>query len=313
MKAARVFLSPLPSLFLSRLQVPLSFYSPTLSPKRRAQMTSSMPADDVKPGDVAYCKLRNGTSTLGWYECGVLSYPRGEKGVVRVEVVEKLAPQLPDDRANGPAKKQLVSSADGASFTRSLVLAQTAAKALAAQTAGPRKRRQPSCWADEAESWSEETESAPEKKQRSMPTAPVCWTESSAEAEAEAKAKAKPTLAKRTELELSTESSAEAMEAALSMAEAVYDSRAPKTATGLFGVALDRRRLQRPYVARVWRGGKLVRLGTFATAENAALAVARSPEGALRLIGTRAVAAAEAAAAAGKEAAAVAVEATYCK
>ena len=249
----------------------------------------------------------------GWYECGVLSYPRGEKGVVRVEVVEKLAPQLPDDRANGPAKKQLVSSADGASFTRSLVLAQTAAKALAAQTAGPRKRRQPSCWADEAESWSEETESAPEKKQRSMPTAPVCWTESSAEAEAEAKAKAKPTLAKRTELELSTESSAEAMEAALSMAEAVYDSRAPKTATGLFGVALDRRRLQRPYVARVWRGGKLVRLGTFATAENAALAVARSPEGALRLIGTRAVAAAEAAAAAGKEAAAVAVEATYCK
>ena len=167
MKAARVFLSPLPSLFLSRLQVPLSFYSPTLSPKRRAQMTSSMPADDVKLGDVAYCKLRNGTSTLGWYECGVLSYPRGEKGVVRVEVVEKLAPQLPDDRANGPAKKQLVSSADGASFTRSLVLAQTAAKALAAQTAGPRKRRQPSCWADEAESWSEETESAPEKTQRS--------------------------------------------------------------------------------------------------------------------------------------------------
>ena len=135
------------------------------------------------------------------------------------------------------------------------------------------------------------------------------WTESSAEAEAKAKAKAKPTLAKRTELELSTESSAEAMEAALSMAEAVYNSRAPKTATGLFGVALDRRRLQRPYVARVWRGGKLVRLGTFATAENAALAVARSPEGALRLIGTRAVAAAEAAAAAGKEAAAVAVEA----
>ena len=117
--------------------------------------------------------MRNGTFTLGWYTCGVLSCPGGVKGVVRVEVVEKLAPQLPDDRANGPAKKQLVSSADGASFTRSLVLAQTAAKALAAQTAGPRKRRQPSCWADEAESGSEETESAPEKKQRSMPTAPV--------------------------------------------------------------------------------------------------------------------------------------------
>ena len=165
------FLSPLPSLFLSRLQVPLSFYSPTLSPKRRAQMTSSMPAD-VKPGDVAYCKLRNGTSTLGWYECGVLSYPRGEKGVVRVEVVEKLAPQLPDDRANGPAKKQLVSLADGASFARSLVLAQTAAKALAAQTAGPRKRRQPSCWADEAESGSEETESPRAHPRRSSGRCP---------------------------------------------------------------------------------------------------------------------------------------------
>ena len=82
-----------------------------------------MPADDVKPGDVAYCKLRNGTSTLhGWYECGVLSYPRGEKGVVRVEVVEKLAPQLPDDRANGPAKKQLVSSADRRLFRQPILI-----------------------------------------------------------------------------------------------------------------------------------------------------------------------------------------------
>ena len=32
-------------------------------------------------------------------------------------------------------------------------------------------------------------------------------------------------------------------------------------------------------MARVWRGGKTVHLGGFATAEEAALCVARSPEG----------------------------------
>jgi len=35
----------------------------------------------------------------------------------------------------------------------------------------------------------------------------------------------------------------------------------------------------KPYEARVWRGGKLVSLGSFATAEEAALCIARSPEG----------------------------------
>ena len=35
----------------------------------------------------------------------------------------------------------------------------------------------------------------------------------------------------------------------------------------------------RPYVARVWRGGKRMHLGSFATAEEAAMCVARSPEG----------------------------------
>ena len=35
----------------------------------------------------------------------------------------------------------------------------------------------------------------------------------------------------------------------------------------------------KPYVARVRRGGKLVHLGNFATAEEAALCVARTPEG----------------------------------
>ena len=35
----------------------------------------------------------------------------------------------------------------------------------------------------------------------------------------------------------------------------------------------------KPYEARLWRGGKKVNLGYFATAEEAALCIARSPEG----------------------------------
>eukprot|EP00964_Phaeocystis_antarctica_P083280 scaffold52379_cov60-Phaeocystis_antarctica.AAC.4 len=49
--------------------------------------------------------------------------------------------------------------------------------------------------------------------------------------------------------------------------------------TGYFGVSLDRPRLLKRYQARVKRGGKIVRLGHFATAEEAALRIARSPEG----------------------------------
>jgi hypothetical protein len=49
--------------------------------------------------------------------------------------------------------------------------------------------------------------------------------------------------------------------------------------TGYFGVNLDRRGLPKPYQARVKRGGKYVYLGVFATAEEAALCVARTPEG----------------------------------
>jgi len=61
--------------------------------------------------------------------------------------------------------------------------------------------------------------------------------------------------------------------------------------TGYFGVSLVKPDQPKPYQARVTRGGKTVYLGTFATAEEAALGVARSPEG-------RAVAAERAAAAA---------------
>jgi hypothetical protein len=49
--------------------------------------------------------------------------------------------------------------------------------------------------------------------------------------------------------------------------------------TGYFGVRLNNPGQPKPYQARVKRGGKMVSLGNFATAEEAALCVARSPEG----------------------------------
>ena len=48
--------------------------------------------------------------------------------------------------------------------------------------------------------------------------------------------------------------------------------------TGYFGVH-HKPGQSKPYEARVWRGGKQVSLGHFATAEEAALCVARTPEG----------------------------------
>jgi hypothetical protein len=54
---------------------------------------------------------------------------------------------------------------------------------------------------------------------------------------------------------------------------------AENSRTGYFGVRLDKPGMPKPYQARVSRGGKQVGLGTFATAEQAALHVARSPEG----------------------------------
>ena len=49
--------------------------------------------------------------------------------------------------------------------------------------------------------------------------------------------------------------------------------------TGYFGVRLDHRCKCKPYQAQVRRGGKDVHLGSFATAEEAALCIARSPKG----------------------------------
>ena len=52
-----------------------------------------------------------------------------------------------------------------------------------------------------------------------------------------------------------------------------------KNKTGYFGVYLDKPSQAKPFLTRVKRGGKDVRLGSFATAEEAALCVARSLEG----------------------------------
>ena len=49
--------------------------------------------------------------------------------------------------------------------------------------------------------------------------------------------------------------------------------------TGYFGVCLAKPGQPKPYQAYVTRGGKTVHLGCFTTAEEAALCVARSPEG----------------------------------
>ena len=49
--------------------------------------------------------------------------------------------------------------------------------------------------------------------------------------------------------------------------------------TGYFGVTLDHPGRSKPYDARLSRGGKQVYLASFATAEEAALCVARTPEG----------------------------------
>ena len=49
--------------------------------------------------------------------------------------------------------------------------------------------------------------------------------------------------------------------------------------TGYFGVSLCYPGYPKPYKAHVKRAGSMVHLGSFATAEEAALCVARSPEG----------------------------------
>ena len=52
-----------------------------------------------------------------------------------------------------------------------------------------------------------------------------------------------------------------------------------ENSTGYFGVYLSKHGLSKPYQAQVRRGGRKVYLGSFAIAEEAALCVARTPEG----------------------------------
>ena len=53
-----------------------------------------------------------------------------------------------------------------------------------------------------------------------------------------------------------------------------------ENSTGYYGVQYNAQACKsKPYQARVRRGGKVVSLGYFATAEEAALCIARSPEG----------------------------------
>jgi len=78
---------------------------------------------------------------------------------------------------------------------------------------------------------------------------------------------------------------ATAEEAALCVARspegraAVERAAAPPPLTSYSGVYLAKPGQPKPYQAKVWRGGKYVYLGSFATAEEAALCFARSPEG----------------------------------
>ena len=66
--------------------------------------------------------------------------------------------------------------------------------------------------------------------------------------------------------------------ARLAQAEGLTLLEADNT-TGYFGVHLNNPGQPKPYAARVTRSGKHLHLGCFATAEEAALCVARSPEG----------------------------------
>ena len=55
--------------------------------------------------------------------------------------------------------------------------------------------------------------------------------------------------------------------------------RVADNTAGYFGVRLNNPGCPKPFSAQVWRGGTTVSLGSFAVAEEAALCVARSPEG----------------------------------
>jgi len=107
------------------------------------------------------------------------------------------------------------------------------------------------------------------------------------EQEARREAREAEQFAKREEQEARREAREAARREQLTSEEARQQAQAEgltlvlaENTTGYFGVTLYKPgTLTKPYQARVWRGGKPVTLGSFTTAEEAALCVARSPEG----------------------------------
>ena len=92
----------------------------------------------------------------------------------------------------------------------------------------------------------------------------------------EAKAAAKASAAK----EAAAAKGAKAKEARQQAQAEGLTLRVADNKTGYFGVNLATKPgLPKPYQAQVWRGGKNAHLGSFATAEEAALCIARSLEG----------------------------------
>jgi hypothetical protein len=71
----------------------------------------------------------------------------------------------------------------------------------------------------------------------------------------------------------------EAREAARRKKQKARQEGSSDNQTGFFGVYLVKPGQPKPYQAKVKRGPKLVHLGSFATAEEASLCIARSPEG----------------------------------
>ena len=85
--------------------------------------------------------------------------------------------------------------------------------------------------------------------------------------------------AARREERKEQEARQEAREAARRKKQKARQEGRADNPTGFVGVYLDAPGRAMPYRAKVSRGGNRVHLGTFATAEEAALCVARTPEG----------------------------------
>ena len=85
--------------------------------------------------------------------------------------------------------------------------------------------------------------------------------------------------ARREERRKEQEARREVEEAARQEKQKARQEGSSDNQTGFFGVYLVKPGQPKPYQAKVKRGPKLVHLGSFATAEEASLCIARSPEG----------------------------------